>query len=105
MSTTVTLPDDLHSQVRALADSTSRTVEEVLAEAVTQALAYDRWFRAEAEKCFIRRGSGRRLLTPRAREFQHGSAKPELEDQAIGTQGVMNMTRIPVESPHSRLAL
>jgi len=50
MSTTITLPDGLHAQLRALAESTGRTVEEVLAEAVAQGLAYDRWFRAEVEK-------------------------------------------------------
>ncbi len=78
MSTTVTLPDDLHAQVRALADSTGRTVEEVLTEAVAQALAYDRWFRAEAEKGLRSTNAGRfappedieamwgRLTTPKA---------------------------------------
>jgi predicted transcriptional regulator len=50
MSTTITLPDDLHAQLRALAERTGRTVEEALVETVAQGLAYDRWFRAEVEK-------------------------------------------------------
>jgi predicted transcriptional regulator len=49
-STTIELPDDVLAQVRDLAQMTNRRIEEVLAEAVTQGLAYDRWFRAEVEK-------------------------------------------------------
>ena len=49
MSTMIALPDDLHAQVRALAQDTGRPLEVVLAEAVAQGLAYDRWFRAEVE--------------------------------------------------------
>jgi predicted transcriptional regulator len=49
-TTTVTLSKNLHDQVRALAEATGRTFEEVLAETVAQGLAYDRWFRAEVEK-------------------------------------------------------
>lgn len=50
MSTRITLPDDLHAQVKALAETTGRTLEEVLAETVSQGLAYDRWFRTEVEE-------------------------------------------------------
>jgi predicted transcriptional regulator len=63
MSTTVTLPDDLHAQVLELAAGTGRTVEEVLAEAVAQALVYDRWFRAEVEKG-VRSTDAGRLASP-----------------------------------------
>jgi predicted transcriptional regulator len=49
-STTIELPDDVLAQVQDLAQSTNRRVEEVLAEAVAQGLAYDRWFRAEVEE-------------------------------------------------------
>ncbi len=49
MSTTITLPDELHAQVQALAETTGRTPEDVLAEAVVQGLAYDRWFREQVE--------------------------------------------------------
>jgi predicted transcriptional regulator len=50
MSTTVTLPDSLHAEVRALAERTGRTVEEVVAETIAQGLAYERWFREEVEQ-------------------------------------------------------
>ena len=63
MNTTVTLPDDLHAQVLELAAGTGRTVEEILAEAVAQALAYDRWFRAEVDKG-IRSTNAGRLASP-----------------------------------------
>jgi predicted transcriptional regulator len=49
MSTTITLPDELHAQVQALAETTGRTIEDVLAETVVQGLAYDRWFREQVE--------------------------------------------------------
>ena len=49
-ATTIELPDDLHAQVRELAQSTDRPVAEVLTEAVAHYLEWDRWFRAEVEK-------------------------------------------------------
>jgi predicted transcriptional regulator len=49
MSTTVTMPDELHARVRALAETTGRSLEEVLAETVIQGLAYDRWFREQVD--------------------------------------------------------
>jgi predicted transcriptional regulator len=88
MSTTVTLPDDLHAQVLELAAGTGRTVEEVFIEAVAQALAYDRWFRAEVEKSMHSMAAGRlaspedvealwdRLTTPEAMS----AAEAELGD-------------------------
>jgi predicted transcriptional regulator len=39
MSTTISLPDELHARVRELAETTGRTLEDVLAETVTQGLA------------------------------------------------------------------
>lgn len=58
MSTTVTLPDDLHAQVKELAATTGRTLEDVLAETVAQGLAYDRWFRAEVEEALRSTAAG-----------------------------------------------
>jgi len=58
MSTTVTLPDSLHAQVRALAERTGRTVEEVVAETVAQGLAYERWFREEVEEALRSTAAG-----------------------------------------------
>src|SRR5260370_30828869 len=58
MSTTITLPDDLHAQVKALAETTGRTLEEVVAETVAQGLAYDRWFRAEVEEALRSTAAG-----------------------------------------------
>ncbi len=49
-ATTIELPDDLHAQVRELAQATDRPVAEVLTEAVAHYLEWDRWFRAEVEK-------------------------------------------------------
>ena len=49
-SITIQLSDDLHAEAQALAQTTGRSLEEVLAEAVAQGLAYDRWFRAEVAK-------------------------------------------------------
>ncbi|HXT33941.1 MAG TPA: hypothetical protein VN837_00060 [Chloroflexota bacterium] len=50
MSTTVTLPESLHAQVRALAERTGRTV--------AQGLAYERWFREEVEEALRSTASG-----------------------------------------------
>ncbi len=47
---TIELPDDLHAQVQEMAQTTGRPVTELLAEAVAQDLAYDRWFRTEVVK-------------------------------------------------------
>ena len=48
--TTIELPEELHAQALALAETTGRTLEDVLAEAVAQGLAHDRWFRIEVER-------------------------------------------------------
>jgi predicted transcriptional regulator len=49
-TTSIELPEDLLAQVRELAQTTNRRVEEVLAAAVAQGLAYDSWFRASVEQ-------------------------------------------------------
>lgn len=48
--TRIELPEELHAQAQALAETTGRTIEDVLAEAVAQGLAHDRWFRTEVER-------------------------------------------------------
>jgi predicted transcriptional regulator len=90
-STTIQLPDDLHAQAQALAETTGRTLEEVLTEAVAQGLAYDRWFVASVEQGLLSTRAGRfaspeevdamwnRLTTPEA--MAEAEAEAEL-DQA-----------------------
>jgi predicted transcriptional regulator len=74
---TITLPDNLHAQVRALAETSGRTVEEVLAETVAQGLAYDRWFRAEVQKSLLSTEAGQ-LATPEEVEAMwHRLTTPE----------------------------
>jgi RHH-type transcriptional regulator, rel operon repressor / antitoxin RelB len=58
LSMTITLPDDLLAEVRALAETSGRPLEEVLAETVAQGLAYDRWFRAEVQKSLLSTEAG-----------------------------------------------
>lgn len=48
--TRIELPEELHAQALALAEATGRTIEAVLAEAVAQGLAHDRWFPIEVER-------------------------------------------------------
>lgn len=48
--TGIELPEELHAQALALAETTGRALEDVLAEAVAQRLAHDRWFRIEVER-------------------------------------------------------
>ena len=40
--TRIELPEGLHAQAQALAETTGRTIEDMLAEAVAQGLAHDR---------------------------------------------------------------
>ena len=47
--TRIELLEELHARARALAQTTGRTPEDVLAEAVAQGLAHDLWFRVEVE--------------------------------------------------------
>ena len=49
-TTTIELPDDLHERVRDLAQATARPIRQVLTDAVTQYLEWDRWYRAEVEQ-------------------------------------------------------
>lgn len=49
-STTIELPDDLHTRVQELAQATDRPITDVLIEAVMQYLEWDRWFRDEVAK-------------------------------------------------------
>jgi predicted transcriptional regulator len=83
VSTAITLPDDLHAQVQALAETTGRPLEAVLAEAVAQGLAYDRWFRAEVETGM--RSAAQGPLIPAEEVWktflQRGLLSPEAIDQ------------------------
>ena len=73
-TTTIELPDELRARAEALAQMTGRS----LAEAVSQGLAYDRWFREQVEQALHSTAAGRfaspedveamwcRLTTPEA---------------------------------------
>jgi predicted transcriptional regulator len=61
--TTIQLPDSLHAQAQALAETTGRTLEEVLTGAVAQGLAYERWFVAAVEESLASTRAGQ-LVPP-----------------------------------------
>lgn len=58
-TTAIELPDELRAQAEALAETTGRSLTEVLTEAVAQGLAYDRWFRAAVEEGMRSAAEGR----------------------------------------------
>jgi predicted transcriptional regulator len=90
MSTTVTLPDSLHAEVRALAERTGRTVEEVVAETIAQGLADERWFREEVEQGMRSAQEGPLLAANQVWDdlLRRGLLTPEAITQAEGeTEG------------------
>lgn len=88
-ATTIELPDDLHAQVRELAQATDRPVAEVLTEAVAHYLEWDRWFRAEVEKG--RRSAEAEPLVPAeevwADFLERGLVTPEPLAEAVAVCG------------------
>jgi predicted transcriptional regulator len=50
MQTTIELPDQLATQMQAIAETSNRPLAEVLTEAVAHYLEWDRWFRAQVEE-------------------------------------------------------
>lgn len=62
-TTTIELPEVLRAQAEALARTTGRSLAEVLAEAVGQGLAYDRWFHEQVEQA-LGSTAAERLASP-----------------------------------------
>ena len=55
---TIQLSDDLRVEAETPARDTGRTLDEVLADAVTQGLAYDRWFRESVQEALDATAAG-----------------------------------------------
>ena len=91
-STTIQLPDELHVQALALAETTGHTLEDVLTEAVAQGLAidggfnrWDQWFVAAVEQSLAATRAGQfaspdnveamwnRLTTPEPQAWAHSA--------------------------------
>ena len=81
--TTIELPDDLREQAQILANTTGRTLEAVLTEAVAEGLAQERWLRAAVEE-------GRRSL-------EH--AQPIPADQVWGDFVQRGLLTLPGQPP------
>ncbi len=86
-TTTIELPDELYAQVQELAQATGRPVRELLADAVAQGLAYDRWFRARVAAGLSSVESGQHVSSEEVEEIWNRLTTPEAMAEAEAELG------------------
>ncbi len=79
---TIHLPTELYAQARVLASTTGRTLDGVRAEAVTQGLAYDRWFRSAVREALDSTKAGRLAAPQDVEEMWNRLTTPEAMAEA-----------------------
>lgn len=84
----IQLPDDLRVQAEELAQATGRTLDEVLAEAVAQGLAYDRWFRAAVQEALDATAAGHLAASEEVEAMWNRLTTPEAMAEADAELGL-----------------